>query len=437
MKRLTIILILLWLPSLLARWESFDSFFTWRHQLIMLSGLLALGYMSVAVLLSLRLRWVEKWTLGLDKSYQIHKQLGIGAMVALIFHWLFVEGAKWLVQADIIARPHKGPKPTIEGGHWRSIAELVGEWTFYLFLIFAVISLIHTISYQKFKYVHKLGGLLMITGVFHSLLLLDWNSASMPMNMAIGALSIIGAVGALISLMGKIGFTNIASGVVKDVYRYSTPEKPQVIRLRVQLFSPLQVKHGQFVFLDFKDGETPHPFSILNYDHDKGLLEFGIKALGDYTNQLTSTIDNGSAVSVEGGYGCFQISQCQNQAWVGAGIGIVPFISKLYWLQKRDTEKVKSFEKIHLFYCVNSREEALFEAEIINLIRKLDFVVLHLLQAEDGEFLCADKLVRSFEDSNYDVSFCGPKSFGQQLRAGLMKYGLSKSDFHFERFSMR
>ncbi|WP_239502537.1 ferredoxin reductase family protein [Vibrio astriarenae] len=403
----------------------------------MLSGLLALGYMSIAVLLSLRLRWVEKWTLGLDKSYQIHKQLGIGATVALIFHWLFVEGAKWLVQAGIIARPHRGPRPIIEGIHWRPIAESVGEWTFYLFLVFAVISLIQAISYQKFKYVHKLGGLLMIAGVFHSQLLLDWNSASMPMNIAIGTLSIIGTVGALISLMGKIGSANRASGIVKDVYRYSTPDKPQVIRLRVQLNTPLQVKHGQFVFLDFEDGETPHPFSILNYERDKGVIEFGIKALGDYTQHLTRHIQNGATVSVEGGYGCFQISQTQNQAWVGAGIGIVPFVSRLYWLQKRRPEEARSYEKIHLFYCVNSRKEALFESEIINLISSLDFVVLHLVSAEDGEFLCADRLVRSFEDSNYDVSFCGPKSFGQQLRAGLMKYGLSKRDFHFERFSMR
>ncbi|WP_394243024.1 ferredoxin reductase family protein [Vibrio astriarenae] len=437
MKRLTIILVLLWLPSLLAHWESFDSFFTWRHQLIMLSGLLALGYMSIAVLLSLRLRWVETWTLGLDKSYQIHKQLGIGATVALIFHWLFVEGAKWLVQADIIARPHKGPRPIVEGIQWRPIAESVGEWTFYLFLVFAVISLIQAISYQKFKYVHKLGGLLMIAGVFHSLLLLDWNSPSMPMNIAIGALSIIGTVGALISLMGKIGSANRASGIVKDVYRYSTPDKPQVVRLRVQLSTPLQVKHGQFVFLNFEDGETPHPFSILNYERDKGVIEFAIKALGDYTQHLTRHIQNGAAVSVEGGYGCFQISQTQNQAWVGAGIGIVPFVSRLYFLQKRGLEETRSYEKIHLFYCVNSRKEALFESEIINLIRNLDFVVLHLVSAEDGEFLCADRLVRSFEDSNYDVSFCGPKRFGKQLRAALMNYGLPKHDFHFERFTMR
>ena len=99
-------------------------------------------------------------------------------------------------------------------------------------------------------------------------------------------------------------------------------------------------------------------FSILNYNEKTRLVEFGIKDLGDYTHQLINQIAVGKKATVEGGYGYFQVPSDMNQVWVGAGIGIVPLLSRLYWLQKATDKATKNIEKIHLFYCVNNEKEA-------------------------------------------------------------------------------
>ena len=42
-------------------------FFTWRGLLVQLTGVLAIGCMSLGMLLALRPKWLERWLNGLDK----------------------------------------------------------------------------------------------------------------------------------------------------------------------------------------------------------------------------------------------------------------------------------------------------------------------------------------------------------------------------------
>ena len=49
-----------------------------RAAFTQLSGILAIGIMSFATLLSIRPRWLEPTFDGLDKMYRLHKWLGVG-----------------------------------------------------------------------------------------------------------------------------------------------------------------------------------------------------------------------------------------------------------------------------------------------------------------------------------------------------------------------
>lgn len=51
-----------------------------RELLMQFSGVLAIGAMTVAMLLALRPRWPEVGLGGLDKMYRLHKWLGIGVL---------------------------------------------------------------------------------------------------------------------------------------------------------------------------------------------------------------------------------------------------------------------------------------------------------------------------------------------------------------------
>ena len=99
------------------------------------SGTIAMGAMSLAMLLALRPTLIEAHLGGLDKIYRLHKWLGITALLASLLHWWWGQGTKWMTQWGWLARPPRGARPNpadlglVEG--WlrtqRGLAESVGE----------------------------------------------------------------------------------------------------------------------------------------------------------------------------------------------------------------------------------------------------------------------------------------------------------------------
>ncbi len=235
------------------------------------------------------------------------------------------------------------------------------------------------------------------------------------------------------SLTGSIGKKSKIKGDITHVDKFNSgSDLTAVVRLKIKLENSLQYKEGQFAYIDFHDCEALHPFSILNYDEDTKLVEFGIKDLGDYTHKLVNEINTRTKVTVEGGYGYFQMSSDANQVWIGAGIGIVPLLSRLYWLQKTSNKAQNKIEKIHLFYCVNNENEAFFNAEIKEILCCMDFI-----ESEKGNRLTAEQVLKKIDSEVYSVSFCGPEGFGVSLKNALVKKGLSENASHKEIFKMR
>ncbi|WP_375322350.1 ferric reductase-like transmembrane domain-containing protein [Aliivibrio logei] len=439
MRKFTILLLLLWLPSFVSSFFELDNIMNLRKQLIVLTGWLCFAYMGAAIILSARFKWVERLVKGLDKSYALHKKLGIFAFVTLILHWLVIKSAHWAVQFGWLVRPsHSGKERVITGIDWMSVAEKVGDISFKFFIIFTIVSLVERVSYKKFKGIHKIGGALMLAGVFHTLFLIKWDLSLIPMNIAIVLISVISVWCAILSLTGSIGKKNKIKGKVIQVDKFKGgSDLTAVIRLKIKLENSLQYKEGQFAYINFHDGEAPHPFSILNYDEDTKLVEFGIKDLGDYTHQLVNEIKIRTKVTVEGGYGYFQVSSDANQVWIGAGIGIIPLLSRLYWLQKTSSTAQNKIKKIHLFYCVNSEKEAFFNTEIKAILGSMDFIELHLVESKKGNRLTPEQVLKKVGNKVYSVSFCGPEAFGMSLKNALVEDGLPENAFHKEIFKMR
>ena len=74
------LLTVLWLAATLPFPETLN-FIAIRNLLAQYSGVLSMGAMSVAMIVATRARWLEPWLNGLDKSYRLHKWLGISALV--------------------------------------------------------------------------------------------------------------------------------------------------------------------------------------------------------------------------------------------------------------------------------------------------------------------------------------------------------------------
>ena len=67
-----------------------------RQQAVYLSGLWSIGLMALAMVLALRLPWLERPLGGMDQVYRLHKWAGISAALAALLHWAADESSDWI-----------------------------------------------------------------------------------------------------------------------------------------------------------------------------------------------------------------------------------------------------------------------------------------------------------------------------------------------------
>lgn len=427
----------LWLATDFTPWSTPSNFFAWRAVLMQYGGVLAMGVMSAAMVLAARPVAVEPPLGGLDKMYRLHKWLGIAALVISLSHWLLAKAPKWMVGWGWLQRPARGPRPVLLDApvqqfflSQRGWAEGVGEWAFYGALVLMVLALVQRFPYRHFFKTHHLMAVAYLALVAHSVFLLrfeDWTGLLGP---AMAALMAAGTVSAVLVLLGRVGAGRTVRGQVAALRQHPALD---VLEVDVQCDGrwPGHAP-GQFAFLTLHEGEGHHPYTIASAWNGQGTITFIIKALGDYTRTLKDRLRVGDAVRVEGPYGRFTFDgPCRRQIWVGAGIGVTPFIARMQALASAPDGRA-----IDLFH-----PTSVYDEQAIGLLERdarAAGVRLHVLWSERDGLLDAQRLlaaVPGWEDA--DVWFCGPAPFGAALKKGLVALGMPESRFHQEVFQMR
>ena len=414
-----------------------NTFFAIRALAVHYSGVLAIGAMSVAMILALRPTAVEPLLGGMDKTYRLHKWLGIAGLSVATVHWLWAKGTKWAVGWGWLERPHRGPRPeqTVELFRFfqeqHGLAKTIGEWAFYAFAVVAAIALIKRFPYRRFVHTHRLMAALYLALVVHGIVLLPFTYWSTPLGLVMGVLMAAGSYAALQSLSGRIGRGRRAYGTVERIVQY--PDN-QVLEVGLRLATPWPGHQaGQFAFVTFDEDEGPHPFTISSAWTGDGRMGFMIKPLGDYTRRLPTSLKTGDPVRIEGPYGRFDFGGQDRQIWVAGGIGITPFVARM---QARLHEDGGGDTPVDLFYSTRAPDES-----FIKQLRELAAqarVKLHVLVSGRDARLDADGICRAVPNwKQAGVWFCGPASFGDTLRASLGARGLDSKHFHQELFDMR
>jgi predicted ferric reductase len=368
--------------------------------------------------------------------YRLHKWLGITGLVVAIAHWLWVEAPKWLVQAGWIARPVRGPRPApsadfagfLQGQ--RGLAEGVGEWAFYASLVLIAIALVKYFPYRHFFKTHRWMAVVYLALVLHSVVLMRFSYWSTPLGVVMAGLMLCGTVAAVISLFRRIGSRRKAVGVVGTL---ETLDGVGVSAVTVQLKSAWPGHQaGQFAFVSFDARDGVHPYTISSDWKDDGQLQFLIKALGDYTRTLTSTLKPGGVVEVEGPYGRFNFEGTSpRQIWIGGGIGITPFVARMKALAANPDGR-----EVDLFHTTADVDEVALQ-KLRDDARNAGVRLHILVDARDGR-LTGDRLRTAVPDWRVaDVWFCGPTAFGDAIRQDLVSQGLPALNFHQELFAMR
>ena len=463
---LFVVLTVLWLHAE-QPWAQHYTLFELRATSLDYTGILAIGAMSLAMMLALRPVTVEPFLGGLDKSYRLHKWLGVSALVLSVVHWLWHDAVVWLIDSGLLARPERGPRPLIEDPvqqvfmMLRKPAEAVGEWAFYVGVVLMLLALIKWFPYRYFFKTHRLIAIVYLILAFHSVVLIKYSHWQTPVAWVMLLLIIGGTVGAVFSLTRRIGHQRRALGVVEALTHHTGN---QVLKVDIQLPQDRWEGHdaGQFAFVSFTEGEA-HPFTISSAWKNDGRLAFHIKELGDHTARLPATLKVGDRATVEGPYGCFRFeSDRPRQIWVGGGIGITPFMARMEERAGQDARPGEA-PQVDLFYSTKNADEA-FVANLQRLAERAG-VKLHIIVAGrdalpadgspqgedsplggqrrpegasvgarlDAEGLCAT--VPEWKETS--LWFCGPAGFGHALRQGLARRGFDTRHFHQELFDMR
>jgi predicted ferric reductase len=413
-----------------------------RNLFLQYSGIVGMGAMSLAMILAVRPVWLEPWLGGLDKSYRLHKWLGIAGLSAAICHWLAVNAPKWAMSLGLLTAPERGPRPegaeavdvvTLESflQGLKGIAEGLGEKAFYIAVILIALALIKRFPYRWFAKTHLFIAVAYLVLVFHAIVLLDFGAWTQPVGIVIGLLLFAGTISAGIVLTRQVGKQRKVSGTVEKQISFA---EMNVLETTIRLGDGWEGhKSGQFAFVTFDKKEGAHPFTIASaWDAADPRITFITKGLGDYTDFLPEHVKTGAAAIVEGPYGRFTFDDlAPRQIWIGGGIGITPFIARLKQLARN-----RSDQRIDLFHTTTQlAPEA--RAKLI-MDAKAAGVTLHIMvDGEDG-FLSGEKLRAAVPDwKSASVWFCGPAGFGDVLRRDFSAQGMPHGSFHQELFDMR
>lgn len=422
-------------------WPAQPGYFALRTVWVQYSGVLVMGAMSLAMLLAVRPVWLERHLDGLDKMYRLHKWLGIAALAIGTVHWLWAKGTKWAVGWGWLTRPPRGPRPPAENlglaeatlRDWRGLAEGVGEWAFYAAVLLIVLALVKRFPYRLFAKTHQLLAVAYLVLVFHTVVLVQWSYWSQPIGWLLALLVAAGTVSAVLVLTRRVGGRRTVQGRIVSLQPYPAL---RVLETRIRL-DGLWPGHraGQFAFVTSDPKEGAHPYTIASaWMPQDPCVTFITKALGDHTSRLPDRLRVGDHVTVEGPYGCFTFDDARpRQIWIGAGIGITPFIARMKQLAHGGSHSARP---IDLFHTTADHDPVALDK--LRVDAQAAGVRLHLfVDAQDGR-LDGERLRALVPEwRNASVWFCGPIPFASALRADLAAHGLPTQAFHQELFQMR
>lgn len=203
----------------------------------------------------------------------------------------------------------------------------------------------------------------------------------------------------------------------------------QVMEITLQSEEAITFTSGQFYFFSFIAPEITretHPFTVCSAPGRKK-IKIMVKALGDYTRNLYRNLDTGAKALLEGPYGRFDYKQeSKSQVWIAGGVGIAPFLS---WV--RHLKVQPSDVEAELYYCVDTKEQAVYLSEFKEFEKQFTGFNINLLCADTDGFLDARDIPDLTEKA---IFICGPKQMRQKLLNEFKIINVPKGNIHYEDF---
>lgn len=406
------------------------------HEVFYWNGVLAWGFMAMAIVIAARPAWLERVTkTPLDELYRWHRTLGFWALGLSVVHWV----TKTLMQ-PILSLMTLDPVPKIVRGElagfdlfWSQIRPFAVDssiWATAIALLLGAMVFVKAIRYSKWLLWHKLFSVLFILLSVHSIRLMDPADAFLPLGWINIAVTLVGLRYSAVLLVRGAGREKTVKAAVTDVR-----VDRDVTLLTVRPEKPLSVRPGEFAFLATK-GEEKHPFSVASVRPD-GTLLFAVKALGDFTKNTVPAIAPGDEVTVEGPWGAFTPAFLEGDAekkprhevWVAGGIGIAPFYA---WLESAAKEE-NAAPYAKLVWCIRDRTAEPLFGRIEWLARKAG-VSLHVVESKIARLDAAALFREGLPES---LALCAGTGLSNAVIDAYLKAGGKRAAVRREHFDWR
>jgi len=362
-------------------------------------------------LMATRAKWVEKIFGGLDKMYMIHRRSGIIAVALLILHFLFVP-------RDLTEFTPGKPM-----GFYALVLILLGV------LISAAPVFKRKIKYNKWLIFHKFMGLFYILGIAHAMNVPTLTSELPIVRIYVFGMALLGIVAWFYRAFLYNLFNKKLNYTVDSIKRFDD----DIIEISLKADKKqLVYQAGQFTFVSFKgiNRQEPHPFTISSHPSDEN-LRLTVKALGDYTADLQTSLKEGTKAKVQGTYGQFNFKNAKykKQLWLAGGIGITPFLSFV--------KETSSDYDVTLVWSIKTLKEANYKEEIETVVSDKPNVKFVINDTDTKGFFTIDKMYKSIDLKDHSIFICGPEVMRESYIKQLLQKGVSIQDIHYEEFSFR
>ncbi len=388
-----------------------------------LAGLVGITLFSVNLILSSRLKFLDRFFYGLDRVYNHHRTIGAIAFSLLLFHPLFlvVKYIQISLRSAALFFIPVGNQPGVN----------FGIIALFLMIVLMGITFYLSLKYQNWKLTHKFMVAVFIFAILHVISVTSDVSRDSFLRFYILGLSFLGLAGGF--------YRAFLSGFINRDFKYRVKRvsalSNEVTEVELEPTGRvIEFKPGQFVFVRFS-GESvsseSHPFSISSAPGGNN-LKLTIKSLGDFTGTLKN-LKAEDPVLVAGPFGKFSYENVssKDQIWIAGGIGITPFLSMARNLGNSD-------RKIDLYYCVDNQKEAVLSDELATIAaRNGNFNLIPWYSTEKGYINGQRISDLSGGFTSKDILLCGPVGFMQALKKQLLKLNVARRRIHFEQFNFR
>lgn len=390
-----------------------------------LTANLTLVFMSISLILTMKLHIIDRAMKGMNISYKFHALIGSLAFVTMVAHplLLVIHSLPDLNQALVY----------VFFGN-RTAANL-GLAAFYSMLFALTFTKLIKLRYQIWLLTHRILGISFLLASLHAFLAPSVLVRSPLLTSWIALWIILGLSATL--------YSSVLYRILGAHYKYkisSINHLDDYLNLElIPLNQPINFLPGQYIYARFHsqkiEGEL-HPFSPSSMPRET-TLRLSIKKLGDFTQKIQNALQVNDKVTVYGPFGNFgdtYINQTGDMIWIAGGGGITPFLSILREEYVNPTNK-----KILFYYSINKQHEAVFDKEIKELVQKLSNITYIKWVAEESGFLTMAVIMKKWAEINGTpfpkILLCGPPPMMKAMTTQSKKSGIPEEDLIFEQFN--